>query len=124
MSAALVQLVGVVRQQHPAEAVHRSQRRAQVVRDRVHERFELLVARAQLLGSLGDPLLELGVERADLLLSLFALAHVPREQHELVVLAVGHADLDIEQIAVLRTVHGLERYDKPKVRRSLGLARP
>ena len=96
MLTALVQLLGVVRQQHRAEAVHRSQRRAQVVRDRVHERLQLLVCCAQLLSPLRDPLLELGIERADLLLGLLAFAHIPREQHELVVRAVGHADLDIE----------------------------
>ena len=113
MLTALVQLRSVVRQEHLAETVHRAQRRTQVVRDRVHERLELLIRGPQLLGPLRDPLLELDIERADLLLGLLALAHVPHEQHELVLLPVGHADLDIEQMAVLRAVHGLEAVTVP-----------
>src|SRR4051794_12627036 len=52
--------------QDPGEAIDRSDRRAQVVGNRVAERLQLLVRGLQLRRTVYDTLLKLGVERADL----------------------------------------------------------
>ena len=57
----LVEDVAVVLGERQAEAVEGAQRRAQVVRDGVAERFQLPVGLRQLLGARGDAPLEVGV---------------------------------------------------------------
>ena len=70
--------VAVVLEQRLAEAVDAAQRRAQVVRDRVAERLQLLVGRFELGGALAHALLELRVEPPDFLLGLLELLSRPR----------------------------------------------
>src|SRR5215831_4899288 len=56
-----VEPVTAILEQRLAEALHRAQRRAQIVRDRIPERLELVVALFELGGPLADLVLEAGV---------------------------------------------------------------
>ena len=68
--ALLAHLIPTLVAQQLAERVHRSQRRAEVVRDRIGERLQLPVRPLEIRGARGDALLELGVQRPYLLLGL------------------------------------------------------
>src|SRR5438552_9025777 len=75
--ARLAETVGAILRQRPAEALDAAQRRAQIVRDGVGERLELLVGDPELGGALGDALLELvaGAPQRALLLA-YLLEHL------------------------------------------------
>ena len=62
-----IELAGVVFLENLNEAGNRADRRAQIVRHRIAERFELAVGRAQLRGAVFDAMLELGARLFDFL---------------------------------------------------------
>ena len=63
----VIELVGVILFEDLHEAGDRAQRRAQIVRDRITERFELAIGGAQFGGPQFDALLEIGAALFDLL---------------------------------------------------------
>jgi hypothetical protein len=63
MAGIVVELHAVLILKQSRIALHRAQRHAQIVRNRVAERFQLLVDRLQLVRALRDALLELFVQR-------------------------------------------------------------
>ena len=106
VAALVVQAVRAVAEQGLAEAVDGPQRRAQVVGDGVGERLQLLHRLRQLRGALADALLELGVQRADLLVRGAALRHVVGDggepaQRAAAVAQRGQGDVGPEARAVL-----------------------
>ena len=76
LPARRVEQLGAVLEQRLAEAVDRAQRRAQIVRHRIAEVFQIGIGRLELSGALDDALLQFGVELADFLFGTFALGDI------------------------------------------------